>query len=187
MIEKLKHGSWPSFIDSSSGCRELMDVKEINSLAVSHLLIWQIYLSVGVIDGTGYSLKTLIGLISQPLLSDNWLRPRQNGRHFADDIFKYIFLNENVSISLKISLKFVPKVPINNILALVQIMTWRRPGDQPLSEPMMVSLLTHICFTRAQWVNWFEYCQHNRSCLVFCISRCPNMPYKCIVFIALCN
>ena len=42
--------------------------------------------------------------------------------------------------------------PINNIPALVQIMAWRRPGDKPLSEPMMVSLLTHICVTRPQWV-----------------------------------
>ena len=32
-------------------------------------------------------------------------------------------------------------------------MAWRRPGDKPLSEPMMVSLLTHICVTRPQWVN----------------------------------
>ena len=31
-------------------------------------------------------------------------------------------------------------------------MAWRRPGDKPLSEPMMVSLLTHICVTRPQWV-----------------------------------
>ena len=51
------------------------------------------------------------------------------------------------------SLKFVPKCPINNIPALVQIMDWCRPGDKPLSEPMMVSLLTHICVTRPQWVN----------------------------------
>ena len=49
----------------------------------------------------------------------NTLRPRQNGRHFADDIFKCIFLNENAWISLMISLKFVPKVQINNIPALV--------------------------------------------------------------------
>ena len=67
----------------------------------------------------------------------NTLRPRQNGRHFADDIFKSIFLNKNVWIPIKISLKFVPKGPINNIPALVQIMDWRRPGDKPLSEPMM--------------------------------------------------
>ena len=84
----------------------------------------------------------------------NTLRPRQNRCHFADDIFKSIFLNENARISLKISLKFVPKVGINNTPALVQIMASRRPGDKPLSEPMMVILLTHICFTRPQWVKW---------------------------------
>ena len=84
----------------------------------------------------------------------NTLRPRPNCRHFTDDIFKCIFLNENVLISLKISLKIVPKLPINNILALVHIMAWRRHGNKPLSEPMLVSLLTHICVTRPQWVNW---------------------------------
>ena len=40
----------------------------------------------------------------------NTLRPRQNGRHFSDDTFKSIFLNENIRISINISLKFVPKV-----------------------------------------------------------------------------
>ena len=78
----------------------------------------------------------------------NTLRPRQNGRYFPDDIFKRIFLNENVLISIKISPKFVHMGPINNIPALVQIMAWHRPGDKPLSEPMMVSLLTHLCVTR---------------------------------------
>ena len=47
------------------------------------------------------------------------LRPRQNGRHFSDDIFKWIFLNGNVWISINISRKFVPRGPINNILTLV--------------------------------------------------------------------
>ena len=83
----------------------------------------------------------------------NTLRPRQDGRHFPDDIFKCIFLNENVWSSIVISLKFVTKGLINNIPALVQIMAWRRPGDKPLSELMMVSLPTHICVTRPQWVN----------------------------------
>ena len=32
-------------------------------------------------------------------------------------------------------------------------MAWRRLGDKPLSEPMMVSLPMHICVTRPQWVN----------------------------------
>ena len=81
----------------------------------------------------------------------NTLRPRQSCRHFADDIFKCIFLSENVWISLKISLKLVPKVQINNIPTLVQIMAWRRPGDKPLSEPMIFSSVTHICVTRPLW------------------------------------
>ena len=82
----------------------------------------------------------------------NTLRPRQNGRHFADDIFKRIFLNENIWIPIKSSLKFVPEGSINNIPALIHIMAWRRPGDKPLSEPMLIILLTHICVTRPQWV-----------------------------------
>ena len=83
------------------------------------------------------------------------LRPRQNGRHFPDDIFKCIFLTEDVWISIEISLKFVAKGKISNIPSLFQIMAWHRPGDKPLSELMMVSLLTHICVTRPQWVNMF--------------------------------
>ena len=82
----------------------------------------------------------------------NSLRPRQNGRHFADDISNCISLIENISIPIKISLKFVPGAPISNIPALVQIMAWRRPGDKPLSGPMMISLPTLICVTRPQWV-----------------------------------
>ena len=81
------------------------------------------------------------------------LRPRQNGRHFTDDILKCIFLNENVWISPKISLKFVPKVKINTIPLFVQRMAWHRPCNKPLSEPMMVSLLTHIWVTLPPWVN----------------------------------
>ena len=82
----------------------------------------------------------------------NTLRPRLNGHHFADDIFKCIFLNENAWLPIKISLKFVPQGPINNIPALVQIMVWCRPGDKPLSGPMLVRLPTHICVTLPQWV-----------------------------------
>ena len=87
----------------------------------------------------------------------NTLRPRQNGRQFTDDLFKCIFLNENVWISIEVSLKFVPEGLINNIPALVQIMAWRLPGDKPLSEPMMVSLPSHICVTRPQHSNYLRY------------------------------
>ena len=85
--------------------------------------------------------------------SFNKLRPRQNVCYFPDDIFKCLFLNEKVWLSIKISLKFVPWGPINNIPALVHMMAWRRPGDKSLSEPMMVTLMTHICGTRPQLVN----------------------------------
>ena len=81
----------------------------------------------------------------------NTLRLRQNSRHFPDDIFKRIFLTQMFEFWL-ISLEFVPKGPVNNIPALVQIMAWRRPSDKPLSEAMLVSLLTPICVTRPQWV-----------------------------------
>ena len=42
-------------------------------------------------------------------------------------------------ILIKFSLKYVRKGPIDNNPALVQIMAWRRSGDKPLSEPMMIS------------------------------------------------
>ena len=119
-----------------------------------------------------FTLKRASGIL-------NTLRPRQNGRHFTDDIFKWIFLNENVYIPIKISLKFVPQGPINNIPELVQIMAWRRPGDKPLSGPMMVRLLTHICVTRPQWVKLMKYvctvleCKHS----VRVVLRFPVVPY----------
>ena len=66
--------------------------------------------------------------------------------------FQIIFLKESVWISIEISLKSVPKGTIDNFPSLVQIMNWRRPGDKPLSEAMMISLLTHLCVTRSQWI-----------------------------------
>ena len=81
------------------------------------------------------------------------LRPRQDGRHFADSIFKCIFFNENCCILIKLSLKYVRKGPIDNNPAMVQIMAWRRSGDKPLSETMMISLQMHICVTQPQWDN----------------------------------
>ena len=61
----------------------------------------------------------------------------------AEDIFKCIFLNENNITTIQISLQFVPRSPIYNMSAFVQVMAWRRTGDKPLSEPML------ICFPDA--------------------------------------
>ena len=53
------------------------------------------------------------------------------GRHSPDDIFKCISLNEIIWILIKMSLKFVPKVPTSSDPALFQIMASRRLGAKP--------------------------------------------------------
>ena len=55
----------------------------------------------------------------------------------VDENLKCIFLNENDRILIQISLKFVPRGPIDNNPALVQVMAWRRTGDKPLPELML--------------------------------------------------
>ena len=72
---------------------------------------------------------------------------------FSRRYFQVQFLEWRCINFDKVLLKFVPKGPINNNPALVQIMAWRRLGDKPLSESIMVILLTHICVTRPRWVN----------------------------------
>ena len=100
----------------------------------------------------------------------NILRPRKKGRHFTDNISKRIFFNENVWILIKISLKCVPKGSINKIPALFQIMAWHRPGNKPLSEAMLVSLLMHKCVTRPQWVKASSFREGNRGSTLFMIG-----------------
>ena len=76
------------------------------------------------------------------------------------------FLNENGRISIEIPLKFVPKNPIDNKPALVQIMAWCWPGNKPLFWPMMARLPMHICTTLPEWVNLLwpgDVIWHHRS------------------------
>ena len=75
----------------------------------------------------------------------NTLRPRYNCRHFTEDIFKCIILNENVWISLTISLKLVPSVPINDIPALVQIMSWHWRIYAWQCAYILITTHTYIC------------------------------------------
>ena len=56
------------------------------------------------------------------------------------DIFKRIFLNENIRILIQFSLKFVPEGSIDNIPAIVWIMAWRQMDDKLLFEQMMTRL-----------------------------------------------
>ena len=60
-------------------------------------------------------------------------------------------MNDNMWISINISLNFVAVGQIKINTSLVQILAWCRSGDKPLSEPMMVSLMTLICVSRPQW------------------------------------
>ena len=106
----------------------------------------------------------------QCVFSVSTLKPRQNDCNFTDGIFKCMFLNENIWISINISLKFVPMGQTNNIPALAQIKAQRHSGDKPLSEPMMVCLPLHICVTRPQSVKAMD-CATRISKMVS-----PNIP-----------
>ena len=55
----------------------------------------------------------------------------------ADEMIKHIFLNENNTIYIKISLKSIPKGLIDNKSALIQVRAWRRQGDKPIPEENM--------------------------------------------------
>ena len=91
---------------------------------------------------------------------NNTLRPRQNVRHFADDVFKCILLNENFAVANNILLKCIPWGLGCIIPSLFLIMAWRRPGDKSLSVPIMVMLPTQICVTWPQWDNWKCFTHH---------------------------
>ena len=85
-----------------------------------------------------------------PVYGINILMLRQDDYHFTDNIFRCLFSNGNFWIN--ISLKFVPQGQINNIPTLIQLMAWHQQGDKPLSETMVVRLLTHKWVPQSQWV-----------------------------------
>ena len=134
----------PEGIVRSLQMKNVTQVKWVRSYPSLHPALLFYLPSITIQLGLGYWIQPML-----KFMFFNTLRPRQNGRHFADDIFKCIFLNENVWISLNISLNFAPRFRINNIPALLQIMAWRRSGDKPISKPMM----THICVARPHWIN----------------------------------
>ena len=88
------------------------------------------------------------------------LQLRQNGRHFPDAIFTCILVNDKFCILIAAWLEFVPKIPINNIPALVQIMALRRQATGNYLNQCWPGLLTHICVTRPHWVNQDPFTWH---------------------------
>ena len=60
----------------------------------------------------------------------------QNGHHLADDIFTTILLEEDWSILIEISLKFVHQSLIDNTSSLLRVMARCQSGDKPLPKPV---------------------------------------------------
>ena len=89
---------------------------------------------------------------SNPTQADT-MRFRQNGRHYAYDIFKLILLNENVSNLFQISLNFVPKGPNYIKSSFVRVMVWQLTGYKLLNQWWLRSLNG---FTRPQWVKHWQ-------------------------------
>ena len=128
-----------------------------------------------------------------PLVSKT-LMLRQNGCHFANNIFKLIFLYQNFGVLIQISFRYVPRGSINDKPGLAQIMAWCQRGNKPLSKPLWLYLLTHTCVTRPRWVNQtlISIMSHSSSSMSVSLSsdkfnpcRYPcrfNSNFKCIVF-----
>ena len=123
-----------------------------NELQWLDIKTWHPRIEVPVLAGWGKHIR-----LEYPILT-HWGRDKMAA--ISQTMFSNAFSWMKMWISLQSSLKFVPKGLINNIPSLVQIMAWRQPGDKPLSEPMMVSLLTHICVTRPQWV---KHCNRSKA------------------------
>ena len=70
----------------------------------------------------------------------------------ADDNFKCIFLNESDRVPIRISLKCVPRSPIDNKPALVQVRAWRQTGDKSLPELMLIQFID-------AYMQWAKCCE----------------------------
>ena len=125
----------------------LIGLKFLNCYPLyARIIVWhQISFSKTVSDGVLYC---QLLLFSPQSALTHW------GRDKIDAISQTTFSSAfSCKIILNSDQMLVPKGPINNIPTWVQIMAWRRPGEKPLSDPMMASLPTHICGTRPQWIN----------------------------------
>ena len=134
----------------------------------------------GVIQVRGTWVPQVVGIQQDPLLvAGTQTRPKQNGRRFADDVFKRISLVEKDHILTVISLKFVPKVPVDDNTVSIQVMAWRLTSAKPLPEPMLCKRTgacmchwTPVGFTRAVPLNGN---QRNHKCLCPGKLKCLDM------------
>ena len=134
----------------------MFDVKECNislSSDCSIHSVWKYipwnecrpYMYAGICSGSVLGIHySLAARAAHQLIS-----PGQNGHHFTNDIFECIFLNENIRILIQFSMKFVPKGPIDNKSASVEVLACRFFGTKSLHEPMLTqSTDTYIYGTR---------------------------------------
>ena len=114
----------------------------------------------------------------------NTVKPRQYGCHFAGDIVKCIFLNENARIFIKISLKFVPYAPLDDKPTLVQIMAWDKQATSHyltqwwITNVISLGLMDNKSYCFRLWLGTKQAISHCLSqwwpsCL---INKCVNRP-----------
>ena len=78
----------------------------------------------------------------------NTLSAGQNGCHFADNIFKWIFFKDDICICIKVPLRFISEDSIEYKSALVQEMAWHQTGD----DQWWANYTIPFGITRSQWV-----------------------------------
>ena len=141
----------PSISSMQSCGWNKLQISHLGLLRINTILAFLLIKEVGFFMDVRASAATVMtkfgfGMHRGPA-STCWVNssPRgQNGRHYADDIFKCIFMNEKFCISIWISLKSVPNGLIDKKSALVQVMTWRWAGNSPLTEAMLTKILYTI-------------------------------------------
>ena len=131
---------------------------ELNSIcqvSFSHLYHELLSLEAAEAVEMNFRVEFPVHPVTQLYFYLNSLRLRQTyGSNFADATFKRILLTENLSITIKNSLKFVSSGLMANISSLVEIMTWCWKGNKLLSEIMMVWFTDTYMH---QWVNSDNY------------------------------
>ena len=108
--------------------------------------------------------------------------PGQKGRHIADDIFKRIFVNGNIRITIQFLPKCVPKGPIDKRSALVQVL-----ACHSFESPSIVDPQWKILYWGSQWnlhtVCWDAVgCEWGTTSVYFGITYVCFIPSRLPVF-----
>ena len=120
--------TWTNAVSTSEWFNEMQSEKNFHS----RKFIWKCFLW-----NVASVLMGQLWFTNSPCVRFIILRLRQNGRHFADNIFESFFLNQNYCIFIKISLKYVPEGSVNNMSSFAQVMAWHCLGYKPLPELKM--------------------------------------------------